>query len=188
MQILLEISDSEINSTLKHYGNLIGVELIDKAENKANIHIFRQHQNQLHLTQDQTIIKQFNLPIQLNELGEYLLLTQQKLNSIENNLTTIADNVILDKITKKLLYLNYSPPKAIELTEKEFDMLCYIINSGSQGVDKFELLEKVWGYNPNVKSRTIETHLYRLRQKINDAGEIAPSIVVENGRCLIENY
>ena len=60
----------------------------------------------------------------------------------------------------------------IELTEKEVDILRCLINSGEEYVDKENLLKQVWDYNSDVTTHTLETHIYRLRQKL----EIDPSI------------
>ena len=60
----------------------------------------------------------------------------------------------------------------IELTEKEVGILKCLINSGEEYVDKEKLLKQVWDYNSDVTTHTLETHVYRLRQKL----EIDPSI------------
>ena len=60
----------------------------------------------------------------------------------------------------------------IELTEKEVDILKCLISSGEEYVDKEKLLKQVWNYNSDVTTHTLETHIYRLRQKL----EIDPSI------------
>ena len=60
----------------------------------------------------------------------------------------------------------------IELTRKEVDILKCLINSGEEYVDKEKLLKQVWNYNSDVTTHTLETHIYRLRQKL----EIDPSI------------
>ena len=53
----------------------------------------------------------------------------------------------------------------IWLTAKEVDILRHLQRSGG-AVSKQSLLSEVWGYNPSVSSHTLETHIYRLRQKI----------------------
>ncbi|MBL1146156.1 MAG: winged helix-turn-helix transcriptional regulator [Pseudomonadota bacterium] len=52
------------------------------------------------------------------------------------------------------------------LTEKEADILLYLYNRTGENVTRAELLENVWKYNAAVNTRTLETHIYRLRQKI----------------------
>lgn len=61
--------------------------------------------------------------------------------------------------------------KKIRLTEKETNILKYLYRAGAKSVSREELLAEVWGYNAGVTTHTLETHVYRLRQKIEpDAG------------------
>jgi len=54
----------------------------------------------------------------------------------------------------------------IRLTEKEAAILKYLYQAGAEAVERERLLEEVWGYNSGVSTHTLETHIYRLRQKI----------------------
>jgi DNA-binding response OmpR family regulator len=54
----------------------------------------------------------------------------------------------------------------IQLTEKETQVLRYLFRARGRPVSKQELLVEVWGYSSKVNSHTVETHVYRLRQKI----------------------
>jgi DNA-binding response OmpR family regulator len=56
----------------------------------------------------------------------------------------------------------------IRLTEKETLMLKHLYRAGGKPVTRKELLEEVWGYNSGVTTHTLETHVYRLRQKIEE--------------------
>ena len=56
--------------------------------------------------------------------------------------------------------------KKIRLTEKETNILKYLYRAGEKPVSREELLTQVWGYNAGVTTHTLETHIYRLRQKI----------------------
>ena len=56
--------------------------------------------------------------------------------------------------------------KKVRLTEKETNILKYLYRAGGKPVAREELLTEVWGYNANVTTHTLETHVYRLRQKI----------------------
>ncbi len=58
------------------------------------------------------------------------------------------------------------PVRDIRLTEKETNILKYLYRAGGKAVARDELLEEVWGYNSGVTTHTLETHVYRLRQKI----------------------
>ncbi|MFO1069527.1 MAG: response regulator transcription factor [Geminicoccaceae bacterium] len=67
--------------------------------------------------------------------------------------------------------------KKIHLTEKETSILKYLYRIGDRPVGRETLLDEVWGYNAGVTTHTLETHIYRLRQKIEPkAGE--PTLLV----------
>ncbi|MDE1938779.1 MAG: response regulator transcription factor [Alphaproteobacteria bacterium] len=70
--------------------------------------------------------------------------------------------------------------RKIRLTEKETNILKYLYRCGDT-VPRETLLHEVWGYNPAVTTHTLETHIYRLRQKIElNPGE-ARILVTESG-------
>src|SRR5262250_1231807 len=54
----------------------------------------------------------------------------------------------------------------VRLTEKETSILRYLYRAGQKPVARDVLLQEVWGYNSGVTTHTLETHVYRLRQKI----------------------
>ena len=69
----------------------------------------------------------------------------------------------------------------IRLTEKETAILKYLYRSGSAVVGRDTLLGEVWGYNAGVTTHTLETHVYRLRQKIEADPSNAEILVTEPG-------
>ena len=58
----------------------------------------------------------------------------------------------------------------IELTAKEFELLKYLAERNGRIQTREVLLEQVWGYNNSVTTRTVDTHIKRLRSKIGDVG------------------
>lgn len=56
--------------------------------------------------------------------------------------------------------------RTVRLTEKETAILQYLYRAGGATVSRETLLREVWGYRPGVTTHTLETHIYRLRQKI----------------------
>jgi DNA-binding response OmpR family regulator len=68
----------------------------------------------------------------------------------------------------------------IRLTEKETNILKYLYRCGDT-VPRETLLNEVWGYNPAVTTHTLETHIYRLRQKIEENPSEARILVTESG-------
>jgi DNA-binding response OmpR family regulator len=69
----------------------------------------------------------------------------------------------------------------IRLTEKEAAILAFLHRMGSRAVPRQELLTEVWGYNPAVTTHTLETHIYRLRRKIEADPAKACLLVTEAG-------
>jgi len=71
--------------------------------------------------------------------------------------------------------------KKIRLTEKETNILKYLYRAGEKAVSREELLAEVWGYNAGVTTHTLETHVYRLRQKIEPDPANARLLLTEAG-------
>jgi len=71
--------------------------------------------------------------------------------------------------------------KKIRLTEKETAILKYLYRVGNKVVGRDTLLGEVWGYNAGVTTHTLETHVYRLRQKIERDPSSAEILVTEPG-------
>jgi DNA-binding response OmpR family regulator len=69
----------------------------------------------------------------------------------------------------------------VRLTEKETAILRYLYRAGGQVIGRDELLQEVWGYNAEVTTHTLETHIYRLRQKIEKTPSSAVLLVTEAG-------
>ena len=71
--------------------------------------------------------------------------------------------------------------KKIRLTEKETSIIKFLFRAGEQVVSREILLQDVWGYNAGVTTHTLETHIYRLRQKIEKDPGHAELLVTEAG-------
>lgn len=71
--------------------------------------------------------------------------------------------------------------KRIRLTEKETSILKYLYRAGGKPVAREELLDRVWGYHREANTHTLETHIYRLRQKIEPDPGKARLLVTDTG-------
>lgn len=78
------------------------------------------------------------------------------------------------------LLLNSNGQK-IRLTEKETAILRFLYRAGQDPVSRETLLQEVWGYNSGVTTHTLETHIYRLRQKIEQDAANPAILVTEAG-------
>ena len=92
-------------------------------------------------------------------------------------------NYTLDSFHKQLI--NNKNDSATKLTEREIAIISYLYKTKGKTVSKAELLSEVWEYNPEATTHTVETHIYRLRQKIDadNQGE-NPILTEENGYSL----
>jgi DNA-binding response OmpR family regulator len=71
--------------------------------------------------------------------------------------------------------------RRIRLTEKEAAILKFLYRAGTRPVGRQVLLNEVWGYNAAVTTHTLETHIYRLRQKIEPDPTNARLLLTEGG-------
>ena len=71
--------------------------------------------------------------------------------------------------------------RKIRLTEKETAILKYLYRAGDKVVSRDTLLDEVWGYNASVTTHTLETHVYRWRQKIEENPSSARILITEPG-------
>lgn len=79
------------------------------------------------------------------------------------------------------MLVNEEADKKIRLTEKETAILKYFFRVGNKTVPRETLLDEVWGYNAGVTTHTLETHVYRLRQKIEPDPSNAQILMTEPG-------
>ncbi len=72
-------------------------------------------------------------------------------------------------------------PRPVRLTEKEAALLARLCRAEGRPVSRQTLLREVWGYSPNVSSHTVETHVYRLRRKIEGTAGMPPLVLNDEG-------
>lgn len=72
------------------------------------------------------------------------------------------------------------------LTDKETAILKHLYRAGANVVSRETLLDEVWGYNANVTTHTLETHVYRLRQKIEPDPSNVAILITEPGGYRLE--
>ena len=71
--------------------------------------------------------------------------------------------------------------QAIDLTPKEFALLYLLVRHPGRVFSRAYLLDEIWGYEAAAYDRTVDTHIYRLRQKLGAEGKIAQHIVAVRG-------
>ena len=102
------------------------------------------------------------LPANLKEINAVVENIAAKSKFIKNSSIQIK-NYLLNKNEKKL----YKQNKFIILTEKEVQLLELFLEK-KMPISKENILSNVWNYSADADTHTVETHIYRLRKKIND--------------------
>jgi DNA-binding winged helix-turn-helix (wHTH) protein len=130
---------------------------------------------------NRTIIKPFKMSLLENEIDRLLSERSDKLNA----LIKIGKYMFLEE--EKLL-VDHDDSKKIRLTEKETAILIKLSAANGESVSRKTLLEEVWGYRAGINSHTLETHIYRLRKKIEESDSNSPFLKTSrNGYMLIFN-
>ena len=119
------------------------------------------------------IPKQFKFPVLLARIRAQLRTHEQS----EDAIFTLGPYTF--KPAMKMLITE--DEKKIRLTEKETNILKFLYRANDGVVARDVLLHEVWGYNAGVTTHTLETHIYRLRQKIEPDPGQARILVTESG-------
>jgi len=116
-------------------------------------------------------------PIRLNEL---LARLRAQLRSFDNSVAAVFTiGQYTFRPSAKLLQ-DPKRNRRFRLTDKETAILKLLYRAGAQSVTRPMLLEKVWGYSPAAETHTLETHIYRLRQKLANPVD-GPLLITEAG-------
>ena len=156
-------------ASLYHILNEIGLDLnfkINCAENKNSLNDILKNDtsflvisNKKHLDISNHFILE-NLPINISKLIEKINIEFLKLQF--NNQSQIkVNNYTIDLNSRNILINNLK----LKLTEKEINTINYLFKS-NKPISVDELQEKVWSYQADIETHTVETHIYRLRKKI----------------------
>lgn len=117
-------------------------------------------------------------PFRVSELTARLRAQLRVFDNSEDAVFTIGPYIF--RPSAKLLFEGARNRK-IRLTEKEAAILKYLYRAGGRPVGRQILLNEVWGYNSAVTTHTLETHIYRLRQKIEPEPSQARLLLTEGG-------
>ena len=80
----------------------------------------------------------------------------------ENDSKVVTNNLVIDKATREVFHND----EQITLTRTEFDLLLFLASNLGRVFTRDELLDHVWGYNHFPTTRTVDTHVLQLRQKL----------------------
>ena len=105
-----------------------------------------------------------NIPLSISNVIQIIEgLIREEANKMND---IIIGNFSLDVVGRKIS-LNKINEK---LTEKETEILWKLLNKIDHLIPQKEFLKEIWGYDENIETRTLETHIYRIRKKLNSIG------------------
>ena len=134
------------------------MQLYDYFPKLQNIEI--QEINKTNIEKNTEVI--IKLPLNILQFNQEIINVCKKFEFNNNSLISIK-NYILDKNERILKKNNTS----LKITEKEIDFI-EILNSSTKPLSRDFILKNIWNYSTDTDTHTVETHIYRLRQKIKD--------------------
>jgi len=136
-----------------------------KENEKKSIFLINKKDEKVILSEKQINPKSIiNIPLSLSNIIQAIeSLIRQEKNKMND---IIMDNFSLDVVGRKI-----SLDKVNEkLTEKETEILWKLLNKIDSKIPQKEFLKEIWGYDESIETRTLETHIYRIRKKLNSIG------------------
>ena len=113
-------------------------------------------------------------------IGTLLTLLRNRLREAGHDQQSYTIGPYSFRLAAKLL-LDAATGRTVRLTEKEAAILDFLRRAGPTVISRDALLGEVWGYQAGVDTHTLETHIYRLRRKIEADPANARLLVTESG-------
>ena len=147
---------------------------LHQEHHKAPVLLLEKADSTADFDPDAVIYKPFSL-------NAFLNLLRSCINKFENSSDGYLrfNNYELRPAAKEII--NMRNNETVKLTEKEVAVIKYLYKAKDKTVSKNDLLRDVWDYNAEVTTHTIETHIYRLRQKVEHDNVAAQLILTEDG-------
>ena len=166
------------------------IEIFKLNNDHKNIIIYYQNELIHSIDSDGNIIY-LKKPFKVSVLFNYLKMFRK--NKYINHKEK-SENIVI-YLMKELVFLplqkiiiNKRTNKNEHLTEKENSLLAYLFQNQNSEISKKNLLNTVWNINENTNTHTIETHLYRLKQKLYKLEpKLSFSLIKENGKYFLRN-
>ena len=151
---------------LNEISEVLNFDLIQTDRNHLNDIEKKLTSDFLVISKDQNSVKSShlvlkNLPLKITKLVELLNVEFLKKKFNEQSNITVSKYTINTNSREMILH-----NQKLRLTEKEIKMIIYL-SQRKKPIKINELQEKVWGYQSKLETHTVETHIYRLRKKIN---------------------
>ena len=153
---LNQLKNKNINAVIFDNENIKNISSLNIKKPK----IYIQEKNKINIEITPEVI--IKLPLNILQFNQEIINVCKKFEFNNNSLINIK-NYILDK-NERILKKNNT---FLKITEKEIDFI-EILNSSSKPLSRDFILKNIWNYSTDTDTHTVETHIYRLRQKIKD--------------------
>ena len=138
-----------------------------------------KNDNFKHLKKDNVLSSFLELPVNYQDLEKIIKLSILKFKFLFQSKIQVG-KYNLDKNDRTISF----GKKSAKLTEKELDIILYLTGK-TEGATKQEIMKDIWSHGEEIDSHTYETHLYRLRQKIQNKLNDKKFITIEDGKYFI---
>jgi DNA-binding response OmpR family regulator len=133
------------------------------------------------IKKDNVLSSFLELPVNYQDLEKIIKLAILKFKFLFQSKVEIG-KYNLDKNERTISY----GKKSVKLTERELDIILYLFGK-KEGATKQEIMKDIWSHGEEIDSHTYETHLYRLRQKLQSKLSDKKFISVEDGKYFISS-
>ena len=171
---IINLDDLEKDDILKF------IKVFQEKNNHENLILYHDQLNEYKINNNERNIIVLIKPFKLNTLTTHII---DIVNNKDKNTQKIylMENLIFLPV-KKIIY-NTNTNMKDHLTEKETKLLEYLFNNKNYEILKKNILTFIWGIEEDINTHTLETHLYRLRQKLYKLEpKLTFSLINKNGK------
>ena len=154
---------------------IVSIDILDNVD-KKHLNFFRENEKKsiflINKKDNKDILSEkqikpksiINIPLSISNIIQIIeSLIREETNKMNN---IIMGNFSLDVVSRKISFDKVNE----KLTEKETEILWKLLNKIDHQIPQKELLKEIWGYDESIETRTLETHIYRIRKKLNSIG------------------
>ncbi len=159
--------------------------------NKLNNHNISDHQKILCIGEKNNFANDINIKTEISYLKVPFKFSELK-DRAENLFSSIR---LAKNKVKKFKHFNYEKQnrlihrdnKSLRLTEKENEIFNFLISQTNEYISREKMLSKIWNYNKEIDTHTLETHMYSLRKKIDDKLKLKDLIIYKEKKGYLIN-